>query len=99
DLVVRARVHDFPLVVDHDDAERPALTRIGLGPGLPGRERLQPRAEALRVEPRVEELLGRRRDLPADGQGVLVGHARRFWAARPVTNASSAASWSVQNRR
>ena len=88
-------------VADHDDAELAALARIGLGPGLADHPRPHPGAEALGVEPGVEERLGRGGDLAPHGHGELVGgaHFGSFPASRVVTKRSSEASWSLQKRR
>ena len=75
-----------------------ADTRIRLGTGLPGAGRLEPRSEASGVQPCVEEVFGRGGDLPPDGERVFVGHDDLSASVRPVTKASSEASWSLQNR-
>src|SRR5262249_33292541 len=98
DLAIRAGVQEG-FVSDHDYAERAAHPRVRFGARLPNARGPQPRSEALRVQPRVEELFGRGGDLPAHGDGVpLVLHDELDRLPRSVTNASSEASCSLQNR-
>ena len=93
-------MEDVASVADHDDAEIAALARIGLGPRLADHSGPQPGAEALGVEPGVEERLGRGGDLAPHGHGEFAGGAHLdSFPASGLTKRSSEASWSLQKRR